>query len=272
MTETRRRQFREQLEELARRLKGDIGSLEDQARVGVGGAAGGDLSNVPMHLGDLGSEQYHQELNSTLLANEAYLRREVLDALERWDRGTFGTCERCGKPILAARLKALPYTRYCTACAAVVQDGLDVNLNDGRPDGGLGDFERRHGAGEGFQGGTESERIDQEAPFTKLHPNRGNPDAEDVHAAGSAGGGTAVGGLAGTNIGEGDPDDGDIENAMGSGNFDVTLEADDDDTTAYSGPSGGAVGGTPAEKRAGGGQTGGGLAPQPGPGDSPTGP
>ena len=77
----------------------------------------------------------------------------------------------------------------------------------------------------------------------------------DVHAAGTAGGGTAEGGLAGTNIGEGDPDNADLDSAMGSGNHDVAIEEDDEDTIAYSGPSGGAVGGTPAGKRAVGGKT-----------------
>jgi hypothetical protein len=87
-----------------------------------------------------------------------------------------------------------------------------------------------------------------------------------VHAAG-----TAVGGLAGTNVGEGDPADTDLEDAMGSGNFDVAIEELNDEKIAYSGPAGGAVGGTPANRRAVGGKAHGGIAPQPEPGDSPTG-
>src|SRR4051812_4490144 len=31
--------------------------------------------------------------------------------------GTYGTCERCGQPIAAARLDALPMTRVCVRCA-----------------------------------------------------------------------------------------------------------------------------------------------------------
>ena len=87
----------------------------------------------------------------------------------------------------------------------------------------------------------------------------------------SAGGGTAIGGLAGTNIGEGDPDDGDLEEAMGSGNYDQALDDDHEDTTAYSGPAGGAVGGAVADLRATGGKADHGIAPQPDPGDSPVG-
>ena len=44
---------------------------------------------------------------------------------------------------------------------------------------------------------------------------------EDIFAAGTPGGGAAAGGLAGTNVGDGDPDNADLENAMGSGTFDT---------------------------------------------------
>jgi hypothetical protein len=75
----------------------------------------------------------------------------------------------------------------------------------------------------------------------------------DTHAAGTPGGGSAVGGLAGTNIGRGDPRGANLENAMGSSNFDVAIDADEGNQ-AYSGPAGGAVGGTPANKRSRGGK------------------
>ena len=38
-------------------------------------------------------------------------------ALERMDRGDYGTCARCGEPIAPARLKALPFAEQCIACA-----------------------------------------------------------------------------------------------------------------------------------------------------------
>jgi DnaK suppressor protein len=43
---------------------------------------------------------------------------EVDAALERVDAGTYGACERCGAPIGAARLDALPAARLCIRCAA----------------------------------------------------------------------------------------------------------------------------------------------------------
>lgn len=268
MTTKRMEFFRRVLEAMDGRLQGDIQSLEEQARSGLGGEAGGDLSNAPMHLADLGTAQYIQELNATLYENEEFIRLEVRDALGRLDRGTYGLCERCGQAVMEERLEVLPYTRYCTACSAEVADGAAVDLNAGRPEGGLGGFERRHGDDD--ENAEHSGLEDRDQPFTDNAPRRG-ADHEDIHAVGTAGGGTAIGGLAGTNVGEGDPDDGDLEEAMGSGNYDQAREDDHEDTTSYSGPSGGAVGGAVADRRATGGKSGGGLAPRPGPGESPVG-
>lgn len=52
---------------------------------------------------------------------------------------------------------------------------------------------------------------------------------EDIFAAGTPGGGVAAGGLAGTNVGDGDPDNADLENAMGSGTFDTDGDDERDD-------------------------------------------
>lgn len=44
----------------------------------------------------------------------------VLGALKKLDLGTYGTCERCGKPIAPARLEAKPASAYCIDCASAV--------------------------------------------------------------------------------------------------------------------------------------------------------
>ncbi len=124
---------RRQLDELASRLGSDISALVDNARTPTGGQAAGNLSNAPMHLGDMGTDVYLQELNATLLENEEYLRGEVVAAIERMEDGTYGACENCGRKILEERLDLLPYTRYCTRCAEKLHSGKRINLNEGRP-------------------------------------------------------------------------------------------------------------------------------------------
>jgi hypothetical protein len=201
-----------------------------------------------MHLGDSGTEEYLHGLNSTLLENENHVLGEVGAALHRLDAGTFGVCENCGKAIPKGRLDAIPYARYCVACTEALGAETAANLNAGRP----------HDVRDILP--TRWNNPTAETDDSALHPDtlpavdrdqtrRGHAD---THAAGTPGGGSAVGGLAGTNIGTGTPDGTGLEDAMGSSNFDVSL--DKDDPEIYSGPSGGAVGGTPANKRAVGGR------------------
>ena len=42
--------------------------------------------------------------------------RDVDRALAKMDAGTYGTCERCGKPIAPERLEALPWAMLCIDC------------------------------------------------------------------------------------------------------------------------------------------------------------
>jgi len=78
-------------------------------------------------------------------------------------------------------------------------------------------------------------------------PDRTPSGAE---AAGTPGGGTELGGLAGVNSDDGDPVRAPIDRAMGS---DARGDESDEGDEAFAGRSGGAVGGTPANKRARGG-------------------
>ena len=92
----------------------------------------------------------------------------------------------------------------------------------------------------------------------------GGPPAtplDDPFALGTPGGGSELGGLAGTNEGDGAPDnDAELSAAMAGEDLDA-VPPEEEDATGYGGISGGAVGGTPAEGRSSGGATHGGIAP-----------
>lgn len=47
----------------------------------------------------------------------------VDEALSRLDDGTFGVCLRCGQPIAAARLEALPWAAFCIDCQRLEDRG-----------------------------------------------------------------------------------------------------------------------------------------------------
>jgi len=105
----------------------------------------------------------------------------------------------------------------------------------------------------------------REIPMTDLESMESGREERtgdvDIHAAGTPGGGTAYGGLAGTNIGDGSPENADLEDALGSGIGDND-EEQEEPTEAYGSSEGSAVGGTPAGGRARGGDARDGVGPR----------
>lgn len=212
--------FRHVLEELQSRLRDDALAMAEQTHRASGGQAGGELSNAPMHLADMGTEEFLHDMNATLLENQEFLAAEAHAALERLDQGTFGECEACGESIPRARLEALPYARCCFQCAAASSNGHRINLNDGRPNSPDVLLSAR--------GDIEDDRTDRRhTGVTEVDARRTRRmDRGDVHAVGEAGGGSASGGIAGSNSGHGEPDLADLADAMGSGNYDARDEED----------------------------------------------
>jgi RNA polymerase-binding protein DksA len=81
--------------------------------------APGELSNVPTHNADHDVETFETDVE--LIRNEQDLHGKVHEALARIEDGTFGICERCGRPIPQARLDAIPYATYCKECAEIME-------------------------------------------------------------------------------------------------------------------------------------------------------
>lgn len=200
-------QARERLLALAARLRREGHAVLEDALTPPTGTRGGELSNVPFHLADAGTEEFLSMMNATLLENELQLATEVRDALDRIDEGTYGVCESCGKAIGHERLAAIPFARHCVPCAqrSEAEGGVQTpNVNTGRP----------HSPADTLA--PEGEMLESRRGDTADVDRRDLPYAQDAHAVGTPGGGTALGGLAGTNIGRGDPVVADLDDAGGS--------------------------------------------------------
>jgi len=117
MTNSELQIHRQRLVDLRTRLNGDVSHLADEALRQNQKEASGNLSSMPIHMADIGSDNFEQEFTLNLLANEEQVLAEIAAALERLNDGSFGRCEECREAIPRARLDALPYTRYCVACA-----------------------------------------------------------------------------------------------------------------------------------------------------------
>jgi RNA polymerase-binding transcription factor DksA len=117
MTKRELQGYRRRLERLITRLGGDVAELRDEALRPVGAEAAGGVSDASVHEADLGRRAADKELALDLLEAEESVLAEATTALARVEDGTFGQCERCGNPITATRLEALPYARRCIRCA-----------------------------------------------------------------------------------------------------------------------------------------------------------
>ncbi|KPV52608.1 conjugal transfer protein TraR [Kouleothrix aurantiaca] len=106
---------RGRLEAERERLHGDIAALdaEDQQP--------SDDAGIGNHIADDATDVMNRERNAALRNNANELLAHISAALERIDAGTYGICERCGKPINPERLEALPYATHCITCQAEIE-------------------------------------------------------------------------------------------------------------------------------------------------------
>lgn len=111
-----REQFRRLLLEKRERLIWQ----RERMREGELGVPAGDsiseLSSYDNHPADLGTQTWRRSQDLALRARSGEDLVHVEEALDRLRDGTYGYCVRCGQPIEAARLQAIPETPYCKAC------------------------------------------------------------------------------------------------------------------------------------------------------------
>jgi DnaK suppressor protein len=116
--------FKKLLLEKRMEILSDVARIEDESLKKSRLDATGDLSNVPIHMADIGTDNFEQEFALDLMDSERKLLDEIHRALERIEDGTYGICESTGKPISKVRLKAKPWARYCIKYARMIEQGL----------------------------------------------------------------------------------------------------------------------------------------------------
>lgn len=86
--------------------------------------SGTNLSNLPIHMADMGTDNYEQEFTLGLMEKDRNLLREINQALAKIQDGTYGICEGTGKPIGRPRLEAQPWARFSIEHARKLEQGL----------------------------------------------------------------------------------------------------------------------------------------------------
>jgi RNA polymerase-binding transcription factor DksA len=106
---TRRDDITADLERLGQEMQW-LGVEQEDERGGLGN-----------HLAEDGSSVMEQERIGTVSEDLRDVLRQVEGALGRIESGTFGTCQRCGKPVNEERLEAIPYVEFCIECQSFLE-------------------------------------------------------------------------------------------------------------------------------------------------------
>ncbi len=120
LTATVLAELRGQLEQKLYQLSATISAL--RSAEGVTSASGNDpITELQGDEGDSSVELQGLETNRLEELNMRDLLADVEHALSKFDTGSYGRCEECGRPIPLARLRALPEARYDVAHQAEVE-------------------------------------------------------------------------------------------------------------------------------------------------------
>ncbi|MGI8707045.1 MAG: TraR/DksA family transcriptional regulator [Actinomycetota bacterium] len=107
--------IRAQLEQERRDLTTQLADIEQESFQTTQSDITGEVG-LDEDFADAGTATFDRERALSIQNNIKDLIDQITGAVERIDDGSYGTCERCGRPIDAARLRALPHASLCMDC------------------------------------------------------------------------------------------------------------------------------------------------------------
>ena len=108
--------FRKILQEIRKKIAGDLQHLEGDSLNKTQRDASGDLSGYSFHMADMATDNFNREFTLGLASNEQQHLNLIDAALRKIDEGNYGVCENCTKPITQKRLRAMPHALLCIKC------------------------------------------------------------------------------------------------------------------------------------------------------------
>lgn len=95
---------------LAKRAEiiGNVKGMETERNASLG-----DIAHMPLHMADVGSDNFEQEFTLGLMESERERLRDIEEAILRMREGYYGVCLESGKPIQRMRLEFAPWAKYC---------------------------------------------------------------------------------------------------------------------------------------------------------------
>lgn len=112
--------LRARLQERKAEIENDVSYMADEMR-SIGVDQDDENGSLGNHIADDGTNVSEAERIVTVTEDFQDILAQINAALERMNEGTYGVCQRCGRPIGGARLEAFPYVAYCIECQSLIE-------------------------------------------------------------------------------------------------------------------------------------------------------
>jgi len=120
MEATKMNVLRRTLEARRSEIQGEVDRMAAEIKT-IGMDQEDEKGSLGNHLADDGSNVMEAERLSTISDDLRDVLAQVNAALDRMDDGTYGLCQRCGRPINEERLQAFPYVAFCIDCQTLIE-------------------------------------------------------------------------------------------------------------------------------------------------------
>jgi DnaK suppressor protein len=161
-------EYRAMLLDKRRTLLGDMDGMHAEAMRDSEQGSSSDLSTMPVHMADMGTDNYEQEFTLGLLESERQLLRDIDDALQRIAEGTYGVCLGTGNPINKSRLRAMPWAKYSIEYARMRERGLVAQAG------------QEHAGAEGQEEEEADEEHEEEIEQPEILEESFEPEEDDL--------------------------------------------------------------------------------------------
>lgn len=120
MNARKQKSLRKRLEARKSEIESDVSYMADEMR-SIGVEQDDENGSLGNHIAEDGASIAEAERIVTVTEDMQHILAQVNAALERMNEGTYGVCQRCGKPIGEERLEAFPYVAYCIECQSILE-------------------------------------------------------------------------------------------------------------------------------------------------------
>lgn len=111
-------------------ILGDVGQMESAAIKKTLDEVASSGSTMPIHMADIGSDNYEQDFTIDLIGGERKILEAINAALKRIKDGNYGMCLGTGKAISKKRLEAMPWAKYTIEYATLIEKGLADEIDE----------------------------------------------------------------------------------------------------------------------------------------------